>query len=175
MKHRALWVSAVVCVAVLFTACSSSSKSSSSDSGNKKTDTTVSGKNFDVKTDQGTVSLSLDGQLPPGWPSSFPVPSGATPAGSGSLANASQGVMVAVYTTSEAAADVYNFYKTNPDLTIGDSGSVGGDSTYVGTLQLKGNYTGNITITAVSGSTRIIIILTSATTSTSSHSTTTTT
>ena len=42
-------------------------------------------KNFQVSTPNGQVSLSLDGQLPPNWPSQFPVPAGAKAAGSGSL------------------------------------------------------------------------------------------
>ena len=87
---RIRWVSALAIFAiVLMAACGSSSKSSSS------TTTTVP-RNFNVETPNGQVSLSLDGQLPPNWPSSFPVPSGATPAGSGSLVKAGSGALIGV-------------------------------------------------------------------------------
>jgi hypothetical protein len=52
--------------------------------------------------------VSLNGHLPPNWPATFPIPSGATAAGSGSLAKGGSGVIVGVYTTSQAPEDVYD-------------------------------------------------------------------
>jgi hypothetical protein len=151
---------------LLVVACGSSSKASSS-GGNATTatttsattTTTASNKGFQVQTDDGQVSLSLNGQLPPNWPSSFPVPSGATAAGSGSLAKGEAGILVGVYTTSQAPADVYEFYKTNPSLTIGTARSVGAGSAYIGRLELKGSYTGHVTVLAFNGTTAIVATL----------------
>jgi hypothetical protein len=144
--------SLAVVVIVSVAACGSSSTSSSST-------TTVSGKNVAVETPDGQASLSLNGQLPPNWPAGFPVPNGATPAGSGSLVNGGTGVMTGVYTTTQPPADVYNFYKSNPSLTITKSGSVGTGDKYVGTLELGGTYPGNTTIVAAGNGTNIVVTL----------------
>ena len=77
-------IATALCIAVLLlgaAACSSDSSSSS------KNTTTTSNKGFEVSTPEGQVSISLSGSLPPNWPDGFPVPSGAEPAGSGSLGN----------------------------------------------------------------------------------------
>jgi len=154
MRIRSLSVAALAALAIVaLVGCGSSSKSSSS------TTTTVSGKNVAVETPDGQVSLSLNGQLPPNWPAGFPVPSGATPAGSGSLVNAGSGVMIGVYTTTQPPADAFNFYKSNSSLTITNSKSIGTGSTYVGTLELGGSYTGNITIVAAGSGTNIVVTL----------------
>jgi hypothetical protein len=173
-------VTALAIVGLLpLVACGSSSKSSSS-GGNATTTTTsatttttASNKGFEVQTDDGHVSLSLNGNLPPNWPSSFPVPSGATAAGSGSLAKGEGGVLVGVYTTSQAPAEVYDFYKTNPSLTIGDARSVGAGSAYIGRLELKGSYTGHVTVLAFNGTTAILATLKPVSPTTSATSPTT--
>ena len=157
-------ITALVVGILLLAACSSSSKSGSST-------TTTAGKNFHVETPDGQVSLSLDGQLPPNWPASFPVPSGATAAGSGSLANGDSGVMIGVYTTSESPEDAYNFYKTNPTLTVTSSTSAGLGSAYLGTVKLGGTYAGSSVVIASLSGTYIVITLKSG----SASSTTTTT
>jgi hypothetical protein len=167
MSRRVIAALAVFGV-VLLAACSSSSKSSSNDSGRNTTTTT---KNLSVQTPDGEASLSLNGQLPPGWPSSFPVPSGAQPAGSGSLANQSQGVMIGVYSTSDSPQDTYNFYKTNSSLTVTSASSAGVGDAYLGTIKLGGSYSGSSVVITSTGSTYITITLTSG----SSSSTTTTT
>jgi len=168
MRTRLVLVIAVSC-GLLLAGCSSSSKSS--DNGNRNS-TTTNAKNFHVETPDGQVSLSLDGQLPPNWPSSFPIPSGATPAGSGSLVNGGSGVMIGVYTTSQAASDVFNFYKTNSSLTVTSSNSAGAGSAFVGTVKLGGSYDGSSVVVEATGnsSTNIVITLKS-----SSGATTTTT
>jgi hypothetical protein len=153
MRIRALFV-IVVTAMMLAAACGSSSKSTS------KTTTTSGGKNFHVNTPNGQVSLSLTGQLPPNWPATFPVPSGAKPAGSGSLVNGGSGVMIGVYTTSEAPSDVLNFYKTNTSLTVKSSKSAGKGNAFVGSVQLGGAYDGgSVKVLAVSQSTYIVIVL----------------
>src|SRR5262245_44653301 len=103
MRKRLVLAMTILCCPLLG-ACSSSSKSSDS----RRDTTTTTKQDLNVQTADGQVSLSLDGQLPPNWPTSFPVPSGATPAGSGSLENGGSGEMIGVYTTSQAASDVYD-------------------------------------------------------------------
>jgi hypothetical protein len=158
---RIRWVSAVAILAiVLMAACGSSSKSSSS------TTTTVP-RNFNVETPDGQVSLSLDGQLPPNWPSSFPVPSGATAAGSGSLVKAGSGALIGVYSSTQAPADAYGFYKNNSSLTITKSGSLGSGDKYVGTIELGGSYAGsNVTVVSSGGTTYIVVTLKSGSSTT---------
>jgi hypothetical protein len=162
-------MTALAIAGVLLLAACGGSSNNSSGGGNTTTTTTTgvtttttttaSNKGFEVQTDDGQVSLSLNGQLPPNWPASFPLPSGATAAGSGSLAKGESGVLVGVYTTSQAPGDVYDFYKTNPSLTIGNARSVGAGSAYIGRLELKGNYSGHITVVALNGTTAIVVTL----------------
>jgi hypothetical protein len=166
MRVRVIGVAALMAVALALPACSSSSKSSST--------TTTTGKSFHVTTDAGQVSLSLNGQLPPSWPSGFPVPSGATVAGSGSLVGGSQGVMVGAYTTTGPPADAFNFYKSSSSLTIDSSKSVGAGSAYVGNLKMSGTYPGDVAIVSLSGTTYIVVVLTGTGTSSSTAATSTT-
>ena len=155
-----------VVLLVLLAACGSSSKNNSSSSNNRSNDnssnTTAASnnRNFHVDTPDGQVSLSLNGQLPPNWPSAFPVPSGATPAGSGSLAGSNKSLTIGVYQTSEPPADVFAFYETNPALTVGNSNSAGAGSVYAGNLEISGTYDGNVSIISTGDTTYIIISLT---------------
>jgi hypothetical protein len=155
MRIRTVSALAVL-VFVLLAACGDSSSSSSSTT---TTTTKASAKNVAVETPDGQVSLSLDGQLPPNWPADFPVPSGATPAGSGSLAKGGSGVTIGVYTTTQAPTDAFNFYKTNSSLTITKSGSVGTGDKYVGTVEFTGTFTGNVTVVAAGSGTNIVVTL----------------
>lgn len=171
MRNRAGEAVAVLLLVVL-AACGSSSKNGSSSSNDNSSNTTATSgnRNFHVDTPEGQVSVSLNGQLPPNWPSAFPVPSGATPAGSGSLANSNHGLMIGVYKTSEAPADVFTFYKTNPALTVGNSNSAGAGSAFAGNLEISGTYDGNVSVIAAGNTTYIVISLTGG----SSGTTTTT-
>ena len=118
--------------------------------------------NFHVTTPNGQVSLSLNGQLPPNWPASFPVPQGATPAGSGSLAGSSSGVKVAVYTTSATAEETFAFYKaTSSGLTTSNATTVGIGTSYVGRLKMSAPYIGSVTVVDHNGTTYIVIVITS--------------
>lgn len=122
----------------------------------------ITAKNFQVSTPDGQVSLSLDGQLPPKWPSQFPVPAGAKAAGSGSLGGSSSATLVAAYTTSESASDAFAFYKDNSKLTTSDQKSVGAGAHYLGKAKITAPYTGSVTVVSRSGTTYIVIVLTNA-------------
>ena len=153
---------AVACAAggVLLAAASCSSSSTSSQS------TTTVSKSFQVTTPEGQVSVSLDGKLPPNWPSSFPVPSGAKVAGSGSLGGSSSTAMVGVYTTSQSAPSTYSYYTTNAGLTTSGGKTVGAGSTYVGSANITAPYTGSVTVLQHDSTTYSVIVLTSSGTST---------
>lgn len=152
----------VVSVAVL--GCSSSAKSEQSTS-------TTKGKSYQITTAGGQVTASLDGHLPPGWPNGFPVPPDAKAAGSGSVQGES-GVMVAVYTLSGSPQDAFNFYKTNSQLTVDSSSSVGGSSAFVGTVKFSGTYDGRVTIGAVGDTNSVVAVLNTGGSSNSSSTST---
>ena len=132
----------------------------------------ITAKNFQVSTPNGQVSLSLDGQLPPNWPSQFPVPAGAKVAGSGSLGGSSSAVVVAAYTTSESASDAFAFYTDNSKLTTSGQRSAGAGAHYVGRAKITAPYTGSVTVVSHSGTTYIVIVLTSSRSSSPSASAT---
>jgi hypothetical protein len=150
--------------------CSSGSSSTASPATTSASPATTSAspaptstaKNFQVSTPSGQVSLSLDGQLPPNWPSQFPVPSGAKVAGSGSLGGSSSATLVAAYTTSESASDAFTFYNGNSKLTTSGQISVGAGAHYVGRAKITAPYKGSVTVVSHSGTTYIVIVLTSS-------------
>jgi hypothetical protein len=108
-----------------------------------------------VQTDDGQASLSLDGRLPPGWPSAFPTPSHSDPAGSGSLTNGGGGGLVGAYATSKLPAEVHDFYKTKAPLTVTSSSSIGAGSAFVGSLKFGGSYSGSsVTIVSAKNDTK---------------------
>lgn len=106
------------------------------------------------------MSLSLDGKLPPDWPSGFPVPSGAKVAGSGSVTGSSSGTHVAAYTTSQSPSDVFAFYKNNSQLTTSGERSVGAGSAFVGRMKITKPYTGSVTVVSHDTTTYFVIVLT---------------
>jgi hypothetical protein len=162
MKSR-LVVGLLLGCLVAAAGCSSSSSSTASPATTAASPTATStAKNFQVSTPSGQVSLSLDGQLPPNWPSQFPVPSGAKAAGSGSLGGSSSATLVAAYTTSESASDAFAFYTGNSKLTTSDQKSVGTGAHYVGRAKITAPYTGSVTVVSHSGTTYIVIVLTSS-------------
>jgi hypothetical protein len=134
----------------------------SDDDDSSSTTTTASNQGFAVQTPEGQASLSLSGDLPPNWPSDFPVPSGAEPAGSGSLGGTTSTGLVGVYSTSASAEDTYNFYRDNSELQIDSSTSIGGGSTYVGTVQFSGQWNGSVTVLPSGDQTLIVILLSQA-------------
>ena len=137
----------------------------SSDDSNKSSSSTTSksnSKSFQVTTPDGQASLSLDGQLPPGWPSGFPVAPNTKKAGSGSLSNANKTVLIGVFSATSKPDEVFNFYKSSTAYTVDSSNSVGAGSAFVGNVQFSGNYTGNTTVVSNSGTTYVIVSLESA-------------
>jgi hypothetical protein len=142
--------------------CSSSSPTASpATTAASPAATPTSTASFQISTPNGQVTLSLDGQLPPGWPSSFPVPPGAKVAGSGSVAGSSSGTRVAAYTTSQAPADAFAFYKDNSTLTTSGEKSLGVGSSFIGTAKITAPDTGSVTVVSHSGTTYIVVVLTS--------------
>jgi len=141
-------------------ACSSSSSSGSATTTTAKSSSGTVPKSFSVSVPEGEVSLSLDGQLPPNWPSAFPVPEGAQPAGSGSLAKSDSGVQVGVFSTSQAGKDAFAFYSGNSSLSPSNAKSTGLGSAFVGTLTLGGSYQGTVWVGGYDGTTYIVVVLT---------------
>lgn len=143
---------AALLVAVVAGACSS-------DDGGSGTTTTTGSQAFSIETQDGQVSLSLDGALPPGWPSNFPTPSGVTPAGSGSVGDQSSSTLVGVYRSTGSAQDAYDAYRNDPALTITSSSQLGSGGNFIGSLELGGAYDGRITVGGVAGQTLIVVLL----------------
>jgi hypothetical protein len=172
MRIRGLLSSVAVVLAVAVLAgCGGDDNDSAS------TTTTTSGKSLQVETPDGQVSLSLTGDLPPNWPTSFPTPEGATPAGSGSLVNSTAGTLIGVYTTDQSASDAFDYYKTNTSLDVTSSSSAGVGTAYVGTVKLGGTYDGSSVVVAGANDTTYIVITikpSSGGSSTSARTTTTT-
>ncbi len=169
----ALTVSGMLTLGVVGAACSSD------DGGSATTTTTASSsgtlpKSFSVSTPKGEVSLSLDGQLPSSWPSAFPVPSGAEPAGSGALAGSESGVQVGVFRTSEAAKDVFSWYQGQSSLSPSGAKSTGLGQSFVGTMVLGGSYEGTIWIGGREDATYVVVVLTGSTGAGGTGTTTTT-
>jgi len=162
MKSR-LVVGLLLGCLVAAVGCSSSSSSTASPATTSANPSpTSTAKNFQVSTPNGQVSLSLDGQLPPNWPSQFPVPPGAKVAGSGSLGGSSSATLVAAYTTSESASDAFTFYNDNSKLTTSGQISVGAGAHYVGRAKITAPYKGSVTVVSHSGTTYIVIVVTSS-------------
>ena len=135
---------------------------SSDDSNKSSSSTTTSksnGRNFQVSTPDGQASLSLDGQLPPNWPSGFPVAPNTKKAGSGSLGNTDKTVLVGVYSATSKPQDVFDFYKSNTAYTVDNSTSVGAGNAFVGTVEFSGAYSGNTTVVSNQGTTYVIVSL----------------
>ena len=118
-----------------------------------------SSRNFHVATPDGQVSVSLDGRLPPNWPSAFPIPPSATAAGSGSLGGSTSTGQVAVYSTPTPAPDVFSYYTSNPRLTTTGARSVGAGASYVGSMKVTAPYTGSVTVAGQSEESYIVIVL----------------
>jgi hypothetical protein len=146
-------VTVVLLVAVISAGCGGDD-----DDSTAATTTTTSGKSIQVETPDGQVSLSLTGDLPPNWPTDFPTPDGAEPAGSGSLVNSTSGTLIGVYKTDGAATEAFDFYKTNTDLDVTSSSSAGAGSAFIGTVELGGAYDGSSVVVAGSSDTTYIVV-----------------
>lgn len=156
----AVALTSVLALGTVATACGSDSNTASTTTTAAPSSSGTAPKSFSVSTPQGDVSLSLDGKLPPSWPSSFPVPSGAEPAGSGSLAKSESGVQIAVFSTSQSGADAFSFYSQNSSLSPSNVKSTGVGNAFVGTLTLGGSWDGSVTVAGSGGTTYIVVVLT---------------
>jgi hypothetical protein len=154
LAHLAVVVSCLG--ALVLGACSSSTKSTESST---TTGATGASRTFAVTTDDGQVSISLDGELPPNWPDDFPVPDGAEPAGSGSLGGTERTVLVGVYSASGAARDTFDFYTSSPDVTVESSSSIGSGTSFIGTIETSGEYAGRITVLSHDDQTLVVVVL----------------
>lgn len=167
--RKILALVAVCGLSVALVACSSDDSSSTTTSkvttttskdGSSVTTSGGSGsKSFSVETPEGQASISLDGQLPPNWPTDFPAPKQSKVAGSGSLAGDSSGVMVGVYTSRQSASDVFDAYKSNSELNPSDAKSVSPGSAFLGRMKISGANEGSITVTALDDTTYVVVVL----------------
>jgi hypothetical protein len=153
------FVALIACIAACVGVAASCSDSGSSSNNT----TTTASRGFEVDTPDGQVSLSLSGQLPPNWPSDFPVPPNSEPAGSGSLGGSTSTGFVGVYTTSESPQDAYSYYLDSAGLTVTSHSSLGSGNAYVGTVQFNGEWSGTATVLPYNGETLIVIILSTET------------
>lgn len=142
-------------------ACSSDSSSDSTSTDRSSVSTSKSSDGFSISTPAGEVSVSLSGDLPPGWPSDFPLPKKTDPAGSGSLGGSSSGTMVGVFSTKESGSDALDFYAGDSSLDPSSKKSAGGSSNFLGSVDLGGSYPGSVTVGEISGTTYIVAILNS--------------
>ena len=140
-------------------ACSSDSTSTSASTDRSSVSTSKSSDGFSISTPAGEVSVSLSGDLPPGWPSDFPLPKKTDPAGSGSLGGSSSGTMVGVFSTKESGSDALDFYAGDSSLDPSSKKSAGGSSNFLGSVDLGGSYPGSVTVGEISGTTYIVAIL----------------
>jgi hypothetical protein len=151
--------------------------SSGSDKKSSETTTTRKEAGFSISTPDGTASLSLNGTLPDGWPSDFPIPEDADVAGSGSVGGADSSTMAAVYTVSGDPSDTFAFYKTNTAFHVTTASGGGAGSAFVGSVQFDGAFTGSATLAGRNSKTYLAIVLktgTDVTTTTVAGETTTT-
>ena len=161
---RKTTIAALTAVIVLIgaSACSSDSDDSSSTTTTAKDQSldSNSSNGFNISTPEGEVSVSLDGELPSGWPSDYPLPRRTDAAGSGALADTSSGVMVGVYTTKESGQDAFDFFTGETSLVPSSESKAGGSSNFLGSMTTAGSYPGSVTVGEVKDSTYIVVILT---------------
>lgn len=155
VRRFAIAIATVAVIAVPVAACSGD------DTADTTTTTTTSAppRNFQVSTPDGQVSLSLDGQLPPGWPSDFPVPDGAEPAGSGSIGDGESTVRVGVFTTTGAGQATLEFYTDNTEVQTENPAAAGSGDRLVASLDLVAPYEGSLTVLSRTGTTYLIVVL----------------
>lgn len=117
------------------------------------------GKSVEVSTANGQVSVSLNGKLPPNWPSDVPIPPGANPAGSASLVGKANGIMAGVYRSSQSPEEVYNFYASDSSITTTSKVGVGSGSNYVGRVSMSAPVTADVTIVPYQGGSLIVVAI----------------
>jgi hypothetical protein len=148
MKLRSLLIVCLAASAIALAGCGDDESSSN-------TTTTTANRGFEVNTPEGQVSLSLSGNLPPNWPDDFPIPSGAEPAGSGSLGGGTSTGFIGVYSTSESTEDTYNYYVNDAGLSVTSNTLIAS----VGNVGFSGDPSGNVTILPYNDETLIVVLL----------------
>src|SRR4051794_24277607 len=152
-------IATALCIAIVLVGAAACS----SDSSSSNDTTTTANRGFEVTTPEGQVSISLSGSLPPNWPNRFPVPSGAEPAGSGSLGNSSATGFIGVFSTSESPQDAYNFYQSNSELDVASSSALGSGNAYVGYVTFTGEFSGWLATVPYNNETLIVVYLNQST------------
>ena len=112
-----------------------------------------------VPTPQGQASLSLDGKLPSHWPSNIPVPPGAHPAGSASLAGKSNRVDAAVYKSDRSAQQVYDYYTSGSSIQTTSKSALGSGSHFVGRVKVTSPTAEDVTIVPHSHGSLIVMVI----------------
>lgn len=115
--------------------------------------------NIEVSTPEGQVSVSLNGKLPPNWPSNTPVPPGAHLAGSASLVGKSNGIKAGVYRSGQSPQQVYEYYTSESSITTTSKSAVGSGSNFVGRVSITAPITANITIVPYQHGSLIVIVI----------------
>lgn len=151
-------IGSVVAVLALVTFVGCSGETDAEDTSTSTTTVVASG-SFEVATPDGQVSLSLDGDLPPGWPDDFPLPADTEPSGSGSLGDESSAVLVGVFTTTLSGPDAFSFYVEDDELELGAQTQAGKDDRFVGSAELVSPYEGSVTVLSREGSTYVVVLL----------------
>lgn len=173
MKVRRFAIVALAAASVAVPVGACSGEDTDATSSTTTTTTSAPPRNFQVSTPDGQVSLSLDGQLPPGWPTDFPVPDGAEPAGSGSIGDAESTVRVGVFTTTETGQATLDFYTDNSDVQTENPAAAGSGDRLVASLDLVAPYEGSLTVLSRTGTTYLIAVLNEDAPGSSSTTTTT--
>jgi len=114
---------------------------------------------IDVQTPAGAVTISLDQQLPAGWPADFPVPATATPAGSGALAGAAPTTQIGAYSVAQPPDEVFAFYAQQAGLAVASASSAGTGDEFDGTVRLEGASAGLVTVVGGAGGATIVAVL----------------
>lgn len=155
VRRSRTWIAALAAtLSLIFVGCSSSHTTASSST------TAPAHQSFTVNTPEGAVSVSLDGELPPQWPSDFPIPPDTSPAGSGSIGGSTASHMIAVFQSSGTGQDAFNFYKNSTALTVSGAKSVGTGNSFLGRLRFSWTtHSGSVTVTEFNGHTYIVVYL----------------
>jgi hypothetical protein len=149
--RRLLLVVTLVLTAALVASCSSNPSAN-----NPQTKPTRA---FTVYTPEGKVSVFLTGDLPAHWNSTFPLPQGATPAGSGVLENSKKKVQIGVFSTPTSPSSAFTFYRYSSFLSVTRSASVGVHDAFVGWLQTTGALPGVVAVLNKDAGTYVVALL----------------
>jgi hypothetical protein len=109
-------------------------------------DASATNSGLQVSTPDGQVSLSRSGDLPPGWPADFPLPSDSKPAGSGSLGGNQQTGMVALYTVKMQPEEAFEYYTTSSRVEHTNERQAGAGTSFAGSIEMTSPYRAVVTV-----------------------------